>query len=166
MNEWTEFVINSILIGVGATIVMDLWALFQRNFLGLASLDYKLVGRWIGHFQKGCFKHANIKEAPSIKGESIIGWSAHYSIGIIFAALLLLIEGSEWAQHPTFLPALTIGIVTIVAPFFIMQPGMGAGMAASKTPNPNLSRLLSLAAHTFFGIGLYIGALVVKWINI
>ena len=37
---------------------------------------------------------------------------------------------------PTFLPALLVGIGTVAAPFFILQPGMGAGIAASRTPNP------------------------------
>jgi hypothetical protein len=42
----------------------------------------------------------------------------------------------------------------------MMQPGMGAGIAASKTPNPNAARLRSILAHTAFGIGLYGSALL------
>lgn len=41
-----------------------------------------------------------------------------------------------------------------------MQPGMGFGVAASKTPKPNVARLRSLAAHTVFGFGLYLAALL------
>jgi hypothetical protein len=99
--------------------------------------------------------HDNIAEASPIPGEHIIGWSAHYAIGITWAALLLAIWGLDWARHPTPLPALIVGLVTLVAPFFIMQPGMGTGIAASKTPSPNVARLKSIVSHTVYGIGLY-----------
>ena len=36
-----------------------------------------------------------------------------------------------------------------------MQPGMGAGIAASRTPRPAAARLHSLVTHAIFGIGLY-----------
>lgn len=41
-----------------------------------------------------------------------------------------------------------------------MQPGVGAGIAASKTPNPTQVRLRSIVAHMVFGIGLYCAAVV------
>ncbi|MCE9499190.1 MAG: DUF2938 domain-containing protein, partial [Leptospira sp.] len=56
-------------------------------------------------------------------------------------------------------PALFIGIGTVVAPYFILQPGLGAGIASSKTPTPNLNRIKSLGTHTVFGFGLYLSAL-------
>jgi hypothetical protein len=89
----------------------------------------------------------------------LAGWCAHYAIGIIYAALLLAIWGLDWARHPTPLPALIVSLVALVAPFFIMQPGMGAGVAASKTPNPNAARLRSIVTHSVFGLGLYGSAL-------
>ncbi|MDO9126054.1 MAG: DUF2938 family protein, partial [Parvibaculum sp.] len=42
--------------------------------------------------------------------------------------------------------------------------GMGAGIAASKTPKPNAARLRSLVSHTVFGIGLYVAALLVAMV--
>jgi len=55
-------------------------------------------------------------------------------------------------------PALAVGIGTVAAPFFLMQPGMGAGIAASRTPRPNAARLQSLLTHAVFGLGLYVSA--------
>ena len=88
-----------------------------------------------------------------------MGWFAHYAIGVTFAALLLSSFGLKWARSPSLLPALLIGIVTVVSPFFILQPALGAGIASSKTPAPLLNSLKSLATHTVFGFGLYLAAL-------
>ncbi len=48
-----------------------------------------------------------------------------------------------------------IGIGSVAAPFFVMQPAMGAGIAASRTPRPAIARLHSLVTHAVFGLGLY-----------
>nr|WP_202899843.1 DUF2938 family protein [Kordiimonas gwangyangensis] len=63
-------------------------------------------------------------------------------------------------KAPTPLPALAVGIGSIIAPFFIMQPAFGFGFAASRTPAPWKARLKSLVTHTVFGMGLYLTALL------
>lgn len=158
MNEYIILMTYAVVIGCGATIIMDLWAIMLKRFFGISSLNYAMVGRWIGHLPKGYLVHQNIAQSLPIKHEKALGWLAHYLIGIAFAALLLVIYGLNWATPPRLLPALIIGIVTVLAPFFILQPGMGAGIAASKTPKPNVARFRSLLAHTAFGFGLYISA--------
>lgn len=155
MTEALKFVMRAVLIGIGATAVLDLWVQFAKRVLGLPGSNWGRVGRWFGYFPRGRFVHDNIAEASPVRGELIIGWAAHHVIGIIFSAMLLAIWGLEWARHPTLLPALIVALLSLVGPFFIMQPGMGAGIAASKTPKPNAARLLSVVAHTAFGIGLY-----------
>jgi hypothetical protein len=120
-----------------------------------------MLGRWIGHFPQGRFVHDNIAKASPVPGELAIGWAAHYAIGVAFAALLLAIFGLDWARQPTPLPALAVGLATVAAPLFVMQPGMGMGIAASKTPNPATARLRSLVVHAVFGVGLYVSALLV-----
>jgi hypothetical protein len=77
---------------------------------------------------------------------------------VMFAALLLALWGLEWLNRPTLIPPLTVSSVTLVAPFFVMQPAMGAGIAASRTPRPNVARLRSVATHTVYGVGLYASA--------
>lgn len=158
MADAIEYVLCALFIGVGATIAMDLWSIFQQRVLGISTLNYAMVGRWIGHLRHGQFAHTSIGAAAPIPGEGVIGWTAHYAIGIIFAAVLLAIWGLDWASRPSLLPALIVGIGTVVAPFFIMQPGMGLGIAAAKTPKPNLARLRSVITHTVFGVGLYASA--------
>ena len=110
MNAAVEFVARAVLIGVGATVVMDLWAVFLRAFFVVRSLDYALLGRWIGHFPRGKFAHARIADAEPVRGERLLGWCAHYTIGITFSALLLATWGLDWARAPTLLPAVLIGV--------------------------------------------------------
>jgi DUF2938 family protein len=160
MSEGLQFVIDGVLIGVGATAVLDLWNALLKRLFGIPSLNLAMLGRWIGHLPRGRFVHDKIADSSPVPGELLIGWTAHYSIGVSFAILLLAVCGLNWARHPTPLPALVVGLVTVIAPFFILQPGMGAGIAASKTPNPNAARLKSIASHTVYGIGLYVAALV------
>ena len=153
--------LSVIAIGIVATLVMDIWSILRQRLLGMAPPNYALVGRWLGHMRQGRFHHPVIAKSAAVSGEAIIGWSAHYLIGIAFAVLLLTITGSEWLAQPTLGPAIAVGIVTVAAPFLLMQPGMGAGIAASRTPNPTSARLHSLINHAVFGLGLYLGGLII-----
>jgi hypothetical protein len=83
-------------------------------------------------------------------------------LGITFALIFVALAGHTWLQQPTLLPALVFGVVTVLAPFAIMQPSFGLGFAASKLPNPTPARVRSLLNHTAFGLGLYLFALVVN----
>lgn len=155
MSEAMDFLLHAALIGTGATLMMDLWAVVQKRLLGLPSLDYGLVGRWLAYLMRGRFRHDPIAASPPVRGEGFLGWTAHYLIGIAFAAVMLAIWGLEWIRVPTIGPALIVGIGSVAAPFLLMQPGMGAGIAASRTPRPAVARLRSLVTHGIFGLGLY-----------
>jgi hypothetical protein len=155
-----------LLTGAGATLSTDLWAIARRRFFGVPPPNYGLVGRWIGHLARGHLRHDSIASVPRIRGERVIGSLAHYAIGIAFALILPAVWGVAWIREPTLLPALAVGIVTVAAPFLIMQPGMGAGIAASRTSRPGAARLQSLATHVIYGLGLYLaGLLVSKLLN-
>ncbi|HEU5482784.1 MAG TPA: DUF2938 domain-containing protein [Sphingomicrobium sp.] len=160
MNPDFEFIVRALIIGIGATAVLDLWSIVLKRLFGIPSADWGMVGRWFGHFPQGRFVHDSIGAAAPVRGERLIGWSAHYAIGIFYAVLLLAIWGLDWARQPTLLPALILALVALVAPFFIMQPGMGAGIAASRTPNPTQARLRSVINHSVFGVGLYVSAVL------
>ena len=148
-------------IGIGATLAIDLWISVLKLFK-IKSLDYKYVGRWIGNFPKGKFLHNKIQDTSPIPHELIIGWAVHYLIGITFAFILIVVYGINWLDRPSFFPAIIIGLMTAVGPFFIMQPAFGLGIASSKLPNPNLLRLKSLGTHLMYGIGLYVSAVLLN----
>lgn len=150
-----DYLACTLVIGAGATAVMDGWAIARERLLGIPPPNYGLVGRWLAHMARGRFRHDSIAAALPVHGERVIGWTAHYLIGIAFAAILLGIWGLAWIRHPTIGPALAVGIGTVALPFLVMQPGMGAGIAASRTPRPAAARLQSLVTHAIFGLGLY-----------
>lgn len=153
-----EFLASVILIGAGATALMDVWSIARTRLLGMAPMNYGLVGRWLAWMARGRFRHDPIAASPPVRGERLIGWTAHYLIGIAFAAVLLALWGLDWARHPSLAPALVVGIGSVAAPFLVMQPGMGAGVAASRTPRPGAARVQSLVTHAVFGLGLYAAA--------
>ncbi len=115
---------------------------------------------------QGVFVHKNIASSQSIPAECFVGWIAHYMIGISLALGFVILVGESWLKNPTVIPAVTFGIVSVVAPLFVMQPCFGLGIAASKTPKPSQARLRSLMNHTAFGVGLYIFALLANLMNL
>ena len=153
-----DYLTASILIGSGATAVMDAWMLMRKALFGTPLANYALVGRWLGHMAQGRFRHETIARTAPLRRERLLGWSAHYITGITFAAALLAVTGPGCLQQPTLLPALFAGILTVAPPFLRMQPGMGAGIAAASTAHPASARLQSLVTHAVFGIGLYLSA--------
>lgn len=153
-----EIVLRTLLVGIGATLGMDLWALLLKHVYGVTGLDYRLLGRWVGHLARGRISHDGIGRTAPIPAEAAVGWIAHYAIGVIFAAGLVAVWGAGWLQAPTPAPALITGLVTVAAPFLILQPAFGFGIAASRAPNPKQARLRSIATHLVFGAGLYLAA--------
>lgn len=152
-------ILAAAVVGVGATFGMDVWNTFLRRALGIPSLDYCLLGRWVGHMPRGTFSHAGIASASQVPGECAIGWAAHYSIGIVLASVFVLAMPG-WLERPAVLPALVYGLATVALPLFVMQPALGLGLASSKAPRPWEARLKSIGTHTVFGLGLYVSALV------
>jgi hypothetical protein len=150
------------LMGAGATAVLDAW-LYLLKRLGVPTSSFALIGRWVGHLARGRFAHSSIAKAAPVAHELGLGWLTHYAVGMAFAALLVAGYGVEWARQPTFLPALATGVATVVVPLFVMQPAMGSGFAASKTPTPLKNCLRSLANHAMFGCGLFLAARVLAW---
>lgn len=156
-----EDLIRIVLVGAGATLLMDAWAAVLAR-LNVRGLNLALVGRWIGHGMQGRWVHAAIAQAAPVAGERVLGWLVHYAVGIVFAAMLLVAAGPVWMRHPTPWPALLAGAVSVAAPLFVMQPAMGAGFVSSKTATPLRNVLRSLANHVVFGLGLYVAAVVVE----
>jgi hypothetical protein len=159
MDAITQDLARVAALGIGATAVMDAWAAALAR-MGIPAMNFAMVGRWAGHGLRGRWMHAAIGKAAPIPGELAMGWLVHYLVGIAFAGLLIAIAGMRWMASPSLWPALAVGIATVAAPWLLMQPAMGGGVAFSRTPSPWTNRLRSLANHAVFGLGLYAAARV------
>jgi hypothetical protein len=164
MSQAVNYILGAGAVGIGATMLMDLWNLFLKRAFGIPSLDYCLLGRWLRHMPEGRFRHASIAAAPHKAFECVVGPLAHYSIGVVLALMFVGFSSGTWLLQPTLLPALLYGIGTVVFPFFVMQPSFGFGVASSRTAHPTQARVKSLMTHTVFGLGLYVCALGMGYI--
>ena len=159
-----DHVLRIVAVGVLATGVMDVWGVAREPLIGFPRADYRLIGRWFAYMPRGRFRHAAIRQSPSLPHEHLIGWSVHYAIGISFAVLLVALAGPGWLARPTLGPALLVGLATLVAPLLVMQPAMGAGIAGARLPNPTAARVQSLITHLVYGVGLYAAAVLLNLI--
>lgn len=164
MNNLILYSLNSIFIGIGATLIFDIWGLFLKHAFKIAPSNFCLVGRWILYMPERIFKHSNIGSSPQKSSECTVGWITHYGTGIMFAILFIAFTGKDWLYRPMLIPAMIFGAATVAAPFFIMQPAFGFGVAASKTGKPMQARLRSLMNHIVFGVGLYLFGLLASWL--
>lgn len=155
--------VASVMIGIGATALFDLW-IWLVSRTGIAGPPaWTLPGRWFGHVARGRFLHeGGMAGAEPIPNETTIGWLVHYLIGVIYAGIVVSWGGSDWLAAPTLLPPLVVGLVTVLAGWLIMSPGMGNGIAGARTDRPGKTRALQLAAHTVFGLAMWIIALVIS----
>src|SRR5215212_9038 len=97
-------ILGAFAIGIGATLVMDLWNLFLKRAFGIPSLSYCVLGRWLRHMPEGTLRHASIAAAAPKSFECQVGWIAHYSIGVVFALVFVALSSGDWLIRPTLLP--------------------------------------------------------------
>ena len=75
MDNLALYLIGAILIGLGATLTTDLWALFLNRAFMIPTPNYCLVGRWIRYMPEGIFKHSNIASVPQKSAECTVDGS-------------------------------------------------------------------------------------------
>lgn len=145
-------IVPLLLSGIIATAMIDIWLLLL-GAVGLPVTDWAMVGRWFAWLPRGRLIHRSIRATPEVPFELALGWFMHYLIGIFYAGLYLaLVQGQ--GTLPT---ALGFGLATVVVPFVLLQPGLGLGLFARRTPRPWLARGISLSVHFLFGLGLWLG---------
>ncbi|HRO28737.1 MAG TPA: DUF2938 family protein, partial [Luteimonas sp.] len=130
----SEILVRAALVGIGGTIVLDLYSWLLQRFGGIPGTNWAMVGRWLGHMPRGQFVQRNLGAADAVPGERAIGWTFHYLIGIGYGLLLVALTGPDWLEQPTLAAPLLLALALLVLPFFVMTPGMGMGFAASRAP--------------------------------
>ena len=148
-----------VLTGILATVTLDLWALTANRVAGLPITNWGHVGRWMTGMLSGTLYHPDIATAPHARGERFAGWLTHYVVGIVYAATYLTLVAAL-GSAPAIYSAGFFGLVTVLAPWLILQPCLGSGFFAANAPNPGFTRRINLSSHLVFGTGLYIGFVI------
>jgi hypothetical protein len=151
-------------LGAGATALLDLWGLARRPLLGQPRPDYAPIGRWIGHMARGTLRHHAIADAAPVRGERALGWIVHYLVGIALAALWLVVAPG-WLDAPRAAPAIAYGLATVAAPWLLVQPALGAGIAAARSRDPWGARRQALLTHIVFGLGLWLAGCALHFVS-
>ncbi len=152
---------ESVVIGIVATLVMDVGQRLLHAIADLPPANWGLIGRWVSGFPRGVFVHRPITATAPVRGEIAIGWIFHYLVGIAYAAVYVVTMRLGAGSGPSLISALAVAIALLVVPWFVMQPALGLGFMAARTPNPGATRIINVSVHTVFGLGLYLGA--VAW---
>src|SRR5262249_34786120 len=151
-------------VGILATVTMDAVAVIAHR-LGMTGHGPRrtgpdLIGRWIGYLLQGKFRHTDILQTPPLRGELLLGFAAHYSIGIVLTLVYLCLLVVAHAT-PTILGAVLYGTATTVLPWFVMFPSQGMGWLGRNAPgNAHLARI-SLFNHIMFGMGIALWTAVI-----
>ena len=148
---------RGLVIGLLATVLIDVWALVLKHLLKLPTTNWAMVGRWVGHLPEGRFVHRKIADATPVAGEAPLGWATHYAIGLVYGVGYLWLMRDVVAQPPGLVSAIAFSVVLLAAPWFVLLPGIGAGILARRAPKPWLMRAINVSVHVVFGVGLYAG---------
>lgn len=99
---------------------------------GVCSASRPLNMRWWADgwaiSQGGVLIHRPIGESTPVPGEAALGWTAHYLIGILFAAAFLSLVGEDWMRNPEPIRPLMFGLASAVVPILLLQPCMGQAL--------------------------------------
>jgi len=150
-------IIEMILMGVFATILMDLLTGFLvKRKLIFSFLEPEAIGRWFLYIFKGKLIHKDIHITPSLKNEKLWCSISHYLIGIILAGIYLLLELNVPTIRDQIWMTLLFGLATVFFPWFWLLPSIGLGFLASKSSNRSRIIKTNLVNHMNFGIGLFL----------
>lgn len=154
---------RAVAIGVFATLMMDIGALlsFRAGLAGRGPRRQGLefVGRWIGYLIRGHVHHKDILLTPSLPGERKIGLGTHYATGIGLALVYVTLLKATTTVSSLWL-GLAYGIFTVILPWFLYFPAIGAGrMGRVASPGMDMART-SFVTHALYGIGLGVGAMI------
>jgi hypothetical protein len=156
------FNLRSVLIGILATLAMDILSVGAIKLHWIAPLPPRLIGRWFGSVGRGRLLHSDIGQVLPINHEIAIAVPMHYAVGITLALVYLL--GCSALGMPPRDPVAALGfaLCTNLLPWLLMFPAMGYGWSGSRGPTGTRLFLSSLVTHCFYGVGLWFGTLILS----
>ncbi|MFY0647378.1 DUF2938 family protein [Sulfitobacter geojensis] len=161
--NFAELVFWGAFIGLGATVVTDVAGVMRQGWSATHGF-YCLVGRWVGSARHGVLAQGDVRNLEPVRTEAALGWSAHIALGVVFGIGFVAIFGPDAVTTPNLARSLIFGLVTVFIPWLIFQPLFGWGVAMAKAPEPWKMRVKGIITHTIFGFGLWVSAMVVRFI--
>lgn len=154
--------LHMLIVGVIATVALDLWQQVYRLAFGTPITDWGMIGRWVGHFRDGTFVQPDIGKAAPVPGETALGWVVHYIVGIGYGVVYLALMWFVLRIPPAPVPALVFAALSVSVTWFMMQPVLGAGVMASRVPHRGAAMLHDFTSHLALGVGLAVGEPVAR----
>ena len=149
---------RSVVVGILATITMDICSFTALKLGWIAFLPPRLTGRWFASMARGQFAHADIAQAPPIQHEMTVAVPMHYLVGITLALLYLLASSALGFSSRNLIAALGFALCSTLLPWLLMFPAMGYGWFGKHGPQGTRLFMSSLVTHSFYGIGLWFGS--------
>src|SRR5215469_8887673 len=156
------FSMRSVLIGILATITMDVLSITALKLGLIAFLPPRLTGRWFASLARGQFLHSDIGRVPPINYEMAIALPMHYIVGITLALLYLLLVSALRLSPRNLITVLAFALCTNVLPWLLMFPSMGYGWFGTHGPPGTRLFFSSLITHSFYGLGLWMSVLLLS----
>ena len=150
-----------LIVGVVATLMLDIVQQLMKLAFGWPTTNWGIIGRWAAGLPQEQFVNQQIGKSPPVKNELTLGWLVHYGVGIAYGAIYLFLVYVVFGTTPGFVPAMIFGLGSVAVTWFMMEPILGAGVMGANTPNPMVTRLHDLGSHFGFGLGLYLGGLLI-----
>lgn len=153
---------RSVLIGILATLTMDVFSFAALKLGWIAFLPPRLTGRWFAFMAHGQFLHTDIGQAPPISYEMAIAGPTHYMVGITLALVYLLASSTLGLSSRNPIGALAFALCSMLLPWLLMFPAMGYGWFGTHGPPGTRLFFSSIVTHSFYGIGLWLGASMLR----
>jgi len=162
-GETIVLLMSGVLVGIAATVTMDVFGSVARRVGLAAGAKGQWVGRWYLGIARGNLFHSDIASTPERPGEVRAALVGHYVIGVVLAIFYVFVTDLVGMSAGTFLLAFGYGLVTCVFPWFLVLPALGFGAFGLKGPKELRLFTSSVLNHSFYGLGLWWSAKLLQF---
>jgi uncharacterized membrane protein YeaQ/YmgE (transglycosylase-associated protein family) len=152
-----DLVVAGVVAGVLGTAAMDLGNLLFSRAGILLKIEVGMIGRMAAGWTRGRFHYRHPSEMAEVASEALLGYVAHYTIGVAFAVPYVLGWHALLGGPASPGWAVAYGIATTVASWFLVYPSMGFGAFGRWSPDGLKASLSPLVNHLLFGLGMAAG---------
>ena len=152
------FSLRNVLLGIIATVKMDVLSVAAIKLRLIAPLPPHLIGRWFASVARGQVLHGDIAQVSPIQHEMAVAVPVHYAIGVTLALTYLLACSTLGLSPRSPVTALVFALCTNLLPWLLMFPAMGYGWFGAHGPTGTRLFASSFLTHCFYGLGLWLGA--------